>query len=534
MPNNVIGVPSTESINDLNDVNVTTPAINDTLCWNGTNFVNVPKSNQDQSLTEHTDVTLTAVADGETLCYDSASGQWVNVPKQAPFVLDTIGDHTDVTLTTPADNDTLCFDSASGQWVNVPKATGIPAHSITDHTDVNTAGVTDNQVLCYDDDTSTWVPVDKENQPQALDDHTDVVLTTPAANDQLCFDGTNWVNVPKANQVHSIDDHDDVTLTAIVDGQQLCWDAATSMWVNVDKETNKCCLPDPGGLTVLDPVYIDAAGVVTPSDISDPNTVAQFVVVSTDGTEVCIQDFGVVTLPNSHGFAVGDCVYEDAAGGTTTTEPTTGINNVLFHAISATKVSISAGTRPFEVGGAATPDDLDDLADVVITSPVEGDKICYDAASGTWTNQQPAGGAFVGFRATNSTFQTISFFTDVQFNTVKYDTNNGYNAATGEYTIPVTGYWDIGAWLDVESLQNQSSGYIILREGVSTNLVKSSFYGEPIANEDDRVHININTHEFLTAGDVIKVVGVTVTGNFRTDSIQTQASAGFYAALMGV
>lgn len=348
MPNNVIdlGQPP-QSLNDLIDVTCPSPLLGNELCYDGTTWVCQPKSNVDHSITEHTDVTVVSPANNDTLCFNSATGQWENVPKAnqaqslnehtdvvltapaADQVLcfdgtnwvnvpkenqdQSLDEHTDVTLTTPADNDTLCFDSASGQWVNVPKATGIPAHSINDHTDVTITSVTDGQVLCYDAATSQWINVDKENQPQSLDEHTDVTITTPA------------------------------------DGETLCYNSTTSQWENVPKETNKCCLPDPGGLSLLDPVYIDpVTGAVTPSDLSNNDTVAQFVVVEIANGEVCIQDFGVVDLGAAHGFPTGTCVFEDVAGGSTTTEPTTGINNVLFHAIGPNKVSVTAGTRPYQ------------------------------------------------------------------------------------------------------------------------------------------------------------------------------------------
>lgn len=385
MSNTIIPVSSTENIDDLADVNITNVQINDTICWNGTNFVNVPKENQDHAIPDHTDVTvtniqdgdvlcwdsassmfvnvpkanqdhaiedhtnvtITTVADGETLCYDSASGQWVNVPKENQD--QSLDEHTDVTLTTPADNDTLCFDSASGQWVNVPKATGIPAHGITDHTDVDTTGVTDGQTLCYDSASGNWLPVDKQD------------LT------------------------HSVEDHDDVTITSLQDGQQLCWDATASMWVNVDKESSKCCVSDPGGFTVGSPIYIDATGAIAASDISNSNTVGQAIVVSTDGTELCFQSFGLCELDAAHGFTVGACYFEDAAGGITTTSPTSGINNALFHVVSATKLNVLAGTRPYEIGGTAAGQDLDDHVDVVITNPQVGDVLTFNGTN--WVNQ---------------------------------------------------------------------------------------------------------------------------------------------------
>jgi hypothetical protein len=339
MSNSTIQIPTgVASINDLTDVTTTGVVDGQTLCYDAASgeWLAVDKITV---ISDLGDVDSTGVTDGQVLCYDSASGNFI--PQDKENQDQTLDEHTDVTLTAPADNDTLCYDAATSQWVNVPKTNQDQA--LDDHTDVTLTTVQDLDTLCYDAATSQWINVPKSTVPSGIDDLTDVDCPTHVAGDILVSDGTNFVCGQQA-----IDDHSDVNLTAPTDGQTICYDAATSQWVNVDKESNKCCFPDPGGFSVGDPVRIDNTGAVVASDISNTNTVAQFIVVSTDGTEICLQNFGTCELAAPHGFTVGDCAYEDTSGGTTTTAPTTGINNILYHVISPTKLSIVAGTRPFE------------------------------------------------------------------------------------------------------------------------------------------------------------------------------------------
>ncbi len=55
----------------------------------------------------------------------------------------------------------------------------------------------------YDSDTDTWYPL-LGLATQALDELTDVVITTPATNQVLAYDGTNWVNSSEAGDISAV------------------------------------------------------------------------------------------------------------------------------------------------------------------------------------------------------------------------------------------------------------------------------------------------------------------------------------------
>lgn len=316
--------------------------------------------------------------------------------------------------------------------------------------------------------------------------------TTDAVTGDCTFD-LDLTTITAATPTDAIDDANDF-IVYYDDSESDCKTLKFDQLPN----QSECCLPDPGNLTVLDPVYIDpATGAVTPSDITDPEKVATFVVTGFKPGQVCIQDFGVVTLDAPHGQLVGDCIFEGPNGTGVSVQPTSGINNVLYHTISTTKVSITAGTRPFEI---STP-----------------------------TNQ-----SFEGFRVTNSVAQSFppSSTQTVSYDTVKYDTASGYSTVTSEYTVPTTGYWSIGGWVDLQLTSNVASGMLHIFVN-TTPVARVGHYWETILNEDDYSGVHLATEELLNAGDVITMAYRLEDGAANTDSgVSAERSQGFYGHLI--
>ena len=71
------------------------------------------------ALDDLTDVDLTTPADGEVLTYDSASGKWVNAEIETATSLEEL---TDTDITTPDDGDILVYDETDEAWKNQPQA----------------------------------------------------------------------------------------------------------------------------------------------------------------------------------------------------------------------------------------------------------------------------------------------------------------------------------------------------------------------------------------------------------------------------
>ena len=64
----------------------------------------------------------------------------------------------------------------------------------------------------YDTDTDTWFPL-LGLATQSLDGLTDVIITTPATNQVLAYNGTNWVNSSEAGDVSAVTAGTGITVT---------------------------------------------------------------------------------------------------------------------------------------------------------------------------------------------------------------------------------------------------------------------------------------------------------------------------------
>ncbi len=152
------------------------------------------------ALDDLTDVVITTPASGEVLTYDGTN--WVNDTAGAGSL--ALDDLTDVTITTPSTGAVLKYNGTA--WIDDAEA-GIPPTLLDAKGDIIVAtaadtaarlavGGTNGHVLTVDSAEATglkWA-AQTGGGASALDDLTDVVITTPTTNDVLLYNGTNWVN----------------------------------------------------------------------------------------------------------------------------------------------------------------------------------------------------------------------------------------------------------------------------------------------------------------------------------------------------
>lgn len=100
-----------------------------------------------------------------------------------------------------------------------------PLGDLDDLGDVNTAGVADGDALLYDSGTSTWLPGAVSGGASALDDLTDVVITTPSTGAILKYNGTAWID-----DTNNLDGLSDVVISTPSTGQVLKYNGTN--WVN--------------------------------------------------------------------------------------------------------------------------------------------------------------------------------------------------------------------------------------------------------------------------------------------------------------
>lgn len=104
------------------------------------------------------------------------------------------------------------------------------------------------------------------------------------------------------------------------------------------------------------------------------------------------------------------------------------------------------------------------------TAPADGDTWTYNATTGLW---EPAAssGTSEGFRAYRSTTQGLSASTTttIVFDTEVQDQGGDYNPATGEWTVPVAGWYIVGGSVGFASLADGASYTAVLYvNGVAT------------------------------------------------------------------
>lgn len=169
---------ATKTLDDISDVNASSPTVADVLVWMGSTWTNVSPSSP--NLDDLADVSVPTPADGEVLAWDSSGSLWVAVPAGAASShTHTESDITDLDHYTDTDADAR-----------------IAAASIGDLSDVSTGTPTDGQALTWDSSTSLWVPATLAAGVTDLPDLGDVTITAVADNEILGYEstGSTWVN----------------------------------------------------------------------------------------------------------------------------------------------------------------------------------------------------------------------------------------------------------------------------------------------------------------------------------------------------
>ncbi len=109
-----------------------------------------------------------------------------------------------------------------------------------------------------------------------------------------------------------------------------------------------------------------------------------------NGAEGFISTFGMVRGVNTSGFTAGDPIYlSQTAGGFTNVRPAAPAHTVFLGWVI--KVNASSGEIFLNINNGW---ELNELHNVLITSPTTGQVLTYDATDGVWKNKDVAGGTF--------------------------------------------------------------------------------------------------------------------------------------------
>lgn len=150
------------------------------------------QASQIGSLDDLNDVTITTPTNDQVLTYDSNAGKWVNANAQSS--VSDLDDLNDVAITTPADQQVLTYDSNSGEWINANAQGGVT--QLDQLSDVTISAPTDGQSLVYDSNAGEWVNGSGGGGSSTLSGLTDVDITTPTDGQALLYDANSgdWVN----------------------------------------------------------------------------------------------------------------------------------------------------------------------------------------------------------------------------------------------------------------------------------------------------------------------------------------------------
>lgn len=187
-----------------------------------------------------------------------------------------------------------------------------------DLADVSVGGATNGQTLVRSG--STWIAGTPSGGASALDDLTDVVITSPANDAFLRYDtGTSkWIDevvtIPTL-----LDDFTDVNTSGVLDRDFLMFDDATDTWVdhalvlddatdvNLSGASNGDFLQRQSGVWVDRTLVIDDASDVTISSPSAGQVLTYSGSVWANATPSA-SALAVTISQTSHGFAVGDVI----------------------------------------------------------------------------------------------------------------------------------------------------------------------------------------------------------------------------------
>jgi hypothetical protein len=235
-----VGDSGVTTLGGLTDVTLTSPQINQTLVFNGNDWVNVTPTTTATNLNALTDVTLTSPATDQYLKFNGS--QWINSVLPTPIT--SLTALTDVDIDTPTITQVLTFDGTD--WVNGDLPIGMTQEFIAVADQVLFGPLSQPYVpgagqlsvyingikqypSTFTESSSTTFTVSSpsrlndvvlaeisEINPNLipsitqLNDMNDVVAPLPISGDVLTFDGNTWVNAvipPTAVKWNSTDDN---------------------------------------------------------------------------------------------------------------------------------------------------------------------------------------------------------------------------------------------------------------------------------------------------------------------------------------
>ena len=242
----------TASINDLNDVNISSVNSGEGLIWNGSQWANaaIPLS-----LDGLSDVVIASATPNQVLKFDGTN--WVNAISPSSVE----GTTHFATIGNDLSNSFVINHNLSTRDVVVNfTETVFPYASFTTLWEATTL----NSITVYFDSppnansvrVSIYAALSGAALTSSLDELSDVSISAVSSDQFLKYDGSNWVN-SQIPSVSSIDDIQNVNAATPSDDQVLTWNSSLSQWIAKTFTATVSQLDAIGDVTVSSPLSGD-------------------------------------------------------------------------------------------------------------------------------------------------------------------------------------------------------------------------------------------------------------------------------------
>lgn len=394
----------------------------------------------------------------------------------------------DVTVTSPTSGQSLSWNGTA--WVNSNAGAGDV---------VGAASSTDNAVVRFDGTTGKLI----QNSTVTLDDtgnfvntnsvQFDTTPTVPTATGAMYWD--------EGNKSPSINLDADVTLQVGQENVALVYNGSGATITN-------------GSVVAVSGAQGQRPSVVLADADSEALSAPTLGIATEDianGAEGFVTTFGFVRGINTSAFTAGAPIYlSQTAGKFTATRPSAPAHTVALGWVI--KVNASSGEVFVNINNGW---ELDELHNVLITSPTSGNTLIYDAVAGVWENANITAGS--GISVTNGAGSITIAATNA--GTVTSVTATSPVASTGgttpvismpAATTSVSGYLTSTDWNTFNGKINLSSAITGYTVGTNTALAATDTLLAGLGKIQGQ--INARSGTVTSVGGTGTVSGLTLTG----------------------
>lgn len=503
---------TTQPINNLSDVVITSPSNNQVIKYNGTNWVNA--TNPIGTLDDLSNVTVPSPAENNILAYTTSSGGFWYSTSLGSIASNQISLQalSNVADTTGTNGDFLIYNGSS--WVmRVP--------NLVELNDVQ-GTPTNNQVLTYNSTTSQWEPKTPSSGGSVTASGITVnntnfsVLTS--TNGQVVFDEIDDALLANTGSLKAANNLSDLNNT-------------TTALTNLGFTSTITELNYTDGVTSSIQTQLDGKASTTHTHSATDITSGTFANARIAQSNVT-QHQAALSLTKSQITDFGTYLTD------ITTQPLNNLSDVIITTPSTNQLLQYNGTNWVN----NTPSyltningqNLADLNDVSNTTPTNGQVLTYATASSSWVPSTPSGGGGSSFSGcklsfrptgrTQSSNDSFSHTVPISWGAganIIYNYDNYYSVSFGtRLTVPTNGIYQISGIVNMVDSAGSSFRIQLHRNGTLENYLVSSDVEAGLVTSDT---LSYCTSVYAVLGDYFEIVAYLRTSSSTGDlTIQTQ------------